>query len=312
MYYLLNQHLDWVRLYEDGGSGYYGTLFGPKPGSTKSNATALGALFEEIILVGADSSLPDRGESTSDGSYWHPDFRIRVPNSDYAEWDDDNKELAAELLASPAVVGSFRSNYSHIIDEFERLQMLCRLLLQMRAAQTYDAVIVGDANLCALHDVVLGVLSATDRCCGERFISESLALNRSVLSIVGLEFNCPDLDAFSAVRQSKEISHYAEQFRQAVSVARSAPDLREKLLYLMREARETYQVANKIASGFEAGSTITSVAGLIPFLGSATGLIGIGTDVGARTARHVQNQREWYAIGAHMQRVALDDLLSRS
>lgn len=314
MYYLLNQHLDWVQSYGEGGggSGYYGTLFGSKPKLIKSNATALGALFDEIILVGADSSLPDRDGATSGGNYWHPDFRIRVPDSDYAEWDDDNKKLAEELLVSPVVIDGFRSSYPSIIGEFERLQMLCRLLLQMRAAQKYDAAIVGDAHLCALHDVVLGVLCATDQHFGEVFTSESLALDCSTLEIVGLEFNCQDLDAFAAVRQSKEISQYAEQFRNAISVARDTPDLRGKLISLMKEARETYQIASKIAAGFEAGSTVTGVAGLIPVLGSVTSFIGIGTDAAARAARRVQDQREWYAIGAHMKRVALEDFLSRN
>jgi hypothetical protein len=313
MYYLLNQHIDWVPHAALDSDGYYPVLFGSQAQLMKSKATALGALFEEIILVGADAFLPDRENSTTDDNYWHPDFRIRVPNSHYAEWDEDNRALAEQLLQSPIIINEFRTRYYHLLKEHDRLQMLCRLLLQMHAAQTYDAVVVGDANLCALHNSILKVLTATSQQQSEAFQSESLAIDSHTSSIVGLEFHCADMDAFAAVRQSKEIRIYAEQFRNAISTARSenASDLTRQLLLLMKEARETNGIANKIAGGFETGSSIIGVAGLIPFVGSVTGLVGLGTDAAARAARHAQSKREWYAIGAHMQRVALDDLLSR-
>lgn len=311
IYYLLNQHISWVPDAAMRKEGYYPVLFGAQAHLTKSKATALGALFEEIILVGADAFLPDTESSTKDGNYWHPDFRIRVPNSHYSEWDENNTKLAEQLLTSPVVLDAFRSSYPDLLQPHDRLQLLCRLLLQMQAAQSYDAVIVGDANLCALHNVILGMLTAAGQEQVAAFSSDTLALNSSTLMIVGLEFNCADMDAFAAVRQSKEIRSYGEQFRKAISTARTAPDLTKQLLLLMKEAKEKYEISNKIAGGFETGSSITTVAGLIPFLGTATGLIGLGADAAARTARHAQTKREWYAIGAHMQRVALDDLLSR-
>lgn len=309
-YYFLNQHLSWAPEAAERTQGYYSVLFGAQAHLTKSRSTALAALFEEIVLVGADSYLPDRERSTKDGNYWHPDLRIRVPNSDFAEWDAGNMNLAEQLLASPAVQAALEVHYSSLL-QHQRLQLLCRLLLQMRAAQTYDAVVVGDAHLCALHDVVLSVLAITDSQSAQLMGSEALTLESSSLPLVGLDFSCVDIDAFAAVRQSQEIRGYANQFREVISSATSAPDLTKQLLSLMKEAREQREIAGKIAGGFETTSSITSVAGLVPFVGPATGLVGLGADVAARTARYVQKNRDWYAIGAHMQRVALDDLLSR-
>ena len=183
----------------------------------------------------------------------------------------------------------------------------------MRVAQDHDAVLIGDDRLGALHNAVLEALTRRAAHQSENICNSAvLSLDIQTLSIVGLDFGCDNLDTFAAVRQSNEIRTYATQFRDAISTAKTAPNLRQRLVSLMRDAREKREVAKQLAGGFETSSSVTSVVGLLPFVGTAVGIVGLGTDAAARAARHEQATREWYLIGPKMRQVALEHVLLRS
>ncbi len=290
---------------------YYRVLFGPQSERMRAKATALISLFEEVILVSSNSALPDYSTFTTGDTYFHPDLRLRVPRA-YNEWEPANKDLATAVMQDMSVKTVLQADSGFPVDEHERIHLLCRLLIQMRLAQEHSAVIVGDERLGALHSAVLAALTQmAAHETGTLRNSRVLPLDCQTLSIVGLDFGCDKIDTFAAVRQSKEIRTYATQFRDAIFTAQNSPNLRQRLLSLMREAREKSEIAKQIAGGFETSSSVTSVVGLLPFVGTVIGMVGLSTDAAARAARHTQTAREWYLIGPKMRQVALEHVLSQ-
>ena len=292
-------------------SNYYQTLYGPQRSDIAVRAAALSCLFPEIILAPADAQLPDNQSCTVDRVYRHPDLRISM-NWNENEWSDINKEIAQVAGRDPAVQKAVAA-LPHIgNDQDKQHHFLCRLVLQNRLASATEATLVGNSafqQISALTAPWIGTVT------GNAEIDKSqpikLPISEHALDVVGLNFAPATLDSFGAIRTSVAITDYATSFRDALATAASAPDLEQKLLQLMEEAMDSEDIARQVAGGLSTAGSALGVLGLIPFVGSASSIMGLGTDAGARTAGKVAEKKSWYLIGAKMQEVVIHDLLKR-
>lgn len=131
------------------------------------------------------------------------------------------------------------------------------------------------------------------------------------MNVVGLDFPTDSIDSFFAIRQSKEISEYATEFRSALSSAMSTGDVTDFLVKLMKRAMHQDEIRAKAAGGFQTLGSMANVGGLIPVVGTIASGIGIGADVANRAFSQASGKKQWYLLGPKMKEVALKSMLSK-
>lgn len=290
-------------------SNYYQTLYGPHEGGVPVRAAALSCLFQEIILAPADAQLPDSQSYTADRLYRHPDLRISM-NWQEHEWSDLNKEIAKVAARDPAIRAAVAA-LPHIgADEDKQHHFLCRLVLQNRLASATEATLVGNTAFQRITALVVPWIGAVH---GADALNQpsKLPLSEQTLDVVGLNFAPATIDSFAAIRASSAITGYAASFREVLASAASAPDIEARLLELMKEAMDSADIADQVAGGFSTAGSALGVLGLIPFVGTASSIMGLGTDASSRAAEKIAEKKSWYLIGAKMQEAATRDLLKR-
>jgi hypothetical protein len=294
-----------------GGHSYYLSLYGPEHDRVVPRATALAALFDRLILAPADARLPDYRAYSHGDTYEHPDLRITMNWEPHKEWDDENRAIAKILIKSDVIGALLASVPLFASDNLIREHFLCRSLLQIRLSQIYSGVLIGNSFFNRIYDAII-------REVGEAVFSIPIdgqqmvwTLEERTLNIVGLDFPADSIDSFSAIRQSREISEYATEFRAAISSAMTTGDATNSLLQLMKKAMDQDEIRAKAAGGFQALGSAANVGGLVPVLGTFASGIGIGADVASRKLGRASLKKQWYLLGPKMKEVALKSMLSK-
>jgi hypothetical protein len=277
------------------GHPYYQSLFGVDADRIVSRASALACLFEEIIMAPANSELPE-------------DSSLRVSsNRKYGEWDDEQRDIAEALLNRPAIQ-RLVADKPYFADGYGRLQFLCRTIAQMRMVSDNEAILLGNSFFGQLYNEIIkqvgGNYFANNR-------EKVWTLGLDTLNVVGLDFGTADMETFVSVRQSREISEYAGEFRQAISQAASSKDLQSELLRLMKKALDYESIARHTTGAFQTIGSAANLGGLIPVIGSITSAVSIGADVAGRSAKKIESKKQWYLIGPKMKEIAVKDALSK-
>ncbi|MDP1892170.1 MAG: hypothetical protein Q8K55_14850 [Gemmatimonadaceae bacterium] len=280
---------------------YYKLLYGPDPQALASRAAAIVALYPEIRIAGADAGVPD----------YDPTIRLGMDRSD-SEWSPENIAVATAALSEPAT-RAFLNGHAVLAnnDELQR-HFLCRTSLQIRLAAKSSATLVGSSFF---HRAYTHVAPWIRELLGETTTSDAphsrIAIEQSTLSIVGLEFAPASVDAFAAIRASKEIAAYAEGFRGAIEEAATDEHLETRLLALMAEAMDSSDVAEHASRGFQTAGSLMTAVGFIPLVGNAASVLGAGTDVAGRAAAAIAKRKEWFLLGAKLQDIAIRETLAR-
>lgn len=292
-------------------SSYYQTLYGPHEDHMPVRAAALSCLFPEIVLAPADAQLPDSRSFTSDRIYKHPDLRLSMSWAE-TEWSEANQEIAKAAATDPRVRETLAS-LPHIgTDQGKQHHFLCRLVLQNRLASTTAATLIGNTVFQRIFALVAPwIVSITGDSVPASSGPTRLPISEEVLDVVGLNFAPGAIDAFAAIRMSSAITEYATSFREVLTSAASQPDLEQALLKLMKEAMDTSEIADQVASGFATSGSALGLLGFIPFVSTAASVLGVATDVGSRATEKISEKKSWYLIGAKMHEVAVQDLLKR-
>ncbi len=126
-------------------------------------------------------------------------------------------------------------------------------------------------------DVIEGKVQLVD--------ASSIRAVEEYVDISGLILNPRDLDALYTLKTCRDLRTYAKGFVEVVHGFRNEPDARRKLLELMREAIAKSEVAANAKGIFNSSSTVLSFLGLVPIVGTAAGVVGIGTDWGPEWQR---------------------------
>ncbi|WP_156814561.1 hypothetical protein [Burkholderia lata] len=296
------------------GPGYYRNVYGIDPTNMARQASALAALFEDIELAPVDHALPDLHAYTTASGYRHPELRLSR-SEDIGEWAEDARELTRYLLENKPNLTKILDHSGHT-DPFAKEQFIARLILQARLAVRRDAVLVGDELFEAVYQIVLPSMGAFIE--GWPLESErpiSLAITSRLLNAIGLFLPSPTYDIFCSIRESSEISEYANGFRNALGMANGQGDLERSLLSLMREAREKSGVAKRLAGAMQASGSwsgiVGGIAGALPGVGTVTSLVGLGSDLVNRRTEASSKRHGWYTFGSKLQEVSLNSVLDR-
>ena len=288
---------------------YYLSLFGPEPELLLPRSTALAALFDRVALAPADARLPDFGTYLSGDEYYHPDLRISVSRKIH-EWDPGLDDLAPKLLELPAMQDALKHLSFTTIDHYTARDFLNRTLLQVKVANAEGSVLVGNAEFGAVIDVLLehaGELLQTDR----QTPVDQWHLEPTIFDMVGLSFPASTLENFADIRASREITEYANRFREAVGNAVHSDRPEDELLVAMRDAMQKEEIRANAADAFEAVGFMADLGGFIPGIGTLTTAIGIGADSASRGLDSARAKSQWYLLGPRMREIALKDVLKR-
>lgn len=285
------------------------SLYGPEPGPVMQRATALAALFDRIVLAPADGQLPDYRTYQHGDKYDHPHLRIAT-SWEHPEWEAENRDIARQLLKS----ANIRAVLSRIpllaSDEVFKEDFLCRTLLQMRLADRSGSVLVGNSFFHTVCDsIIADVVDVISAPSNPGHVT--WALDPSTLDLVGLNFPANSIDSFAAIRQSRQVSEYAVNFRMAVASAMSQPEATNSLLRAMKVAMDQEEIRNLASSGFKTIGSAANVGGLIPLYGTVSSIIAIGLDAGSRALDRSIAEKQWYLLGPKMREIDLKSMLSQ-
>lgn len=280
---------------------YYRSLYGPDVENTAVRAAALACLFERIVLARADAVLPE-----SSG------LRLVVEPSQ-AEWDEQDGQVARAALQTDAIKSVLDGHAFFRGDDWAQRHLITRSVQQMRLAVRTGSTLIGNQFF---HDISKFLAPIIRQVLGHDSLGSKpeppIALDTGVLPVVGLDFAPSSVEAFAAVRESKEVAAYAAGFREALSRAVESGDLREQMLRLMRQAMDHERVAELAVKGFESAGSMLNFAGLVPVLGTVTTIAGIGVDASARLAERTAATNRWYLLGPKLQEVQLKELIRKA
>jgi hypothetical protein len=215
---------------------YYRVLYGPRPAALGTRAAAIASLYPNILLGAADAQLPDSRSYLSGRRYEHPDLRISLDYDDN-EWAQETQDVARAAAADAATARLLDENALLSGDKKLQHHCLCRTALQIRLAARAGGTLVGDEFFKRTYSLVAPwVPELAQRGDAKPTVVSKLAISENLVKLVGLDFAPGDLEAFAAIRASKEIAMYASSFREALSEALGAGDLEGRLIELMAQA----------------------------------------------------------------------------
>lgn len=309
MYYLMSKAQDVSRDWR--GHPYYESLYGPTPEAHQVAAANLSALYETIILAPADAYLPDYHTYSVGGLYFHPDLRLSA--NMHVPPNEDDTSAARRLLRINEIRNTLAINWAHVDNSQFAEFLLVQVIRQIRLALQEDAALLGGKEVADLvkqvffhmrHDLEIPAVE----------LQEPLQVTYpdSHLSIIGLDWKCTSVDEFAEVRQSKEISQYAKEFRKCLESVQSSDDKERSLLTIMRRAMEQEEVSRKAKEAFETVGDFADILGAIPILGTATNLAGLTAKLATENRERSELHHKWYLLGPKMREVSLQTLLGQS
>ena len=113
--------------------------------------------------------------------------------------------------------------------------------------------------------------------------------------IISLRFTSRDAAALSEVKWNEKIRRYSKGMQESL-VGASAEGL-DRVLDDMVDAWDQSEIASDIAGSFSATSRITGPLGLLPGIGTITGIAGMGADAASALARRRAETFRWYQLG---------------
>lgn len=252
------------------------------------------------------------------------DLGVSMVDCDIGEWAEEHQKLAGQALRRGAlskasevwIEGSRYGDGSLIMPEARKFEYegysldrfafhyLCRLIAQIRSAQSTSAALV----LCEPDREIISELS--------RFIlEERVSLPFDFPSMIGEELvraeafagglirlDAPDLLSVKAVREDKLVRLYAERVREAFSFSGL-----DQQRYLVRAMREAYDERQRIKGAKYVFEIISYLAKPLAFVGATLVTGGMK----AYLSRE-HDRRAWHLISARMSQVSIEDYLHRT
>jgi hypothetical protein len=114
-------------------------------------------------------------------------------------------------------------------------------------------------------------------------------------------FRSPDVASLSSIKSNKKIRLYASHFQDVLVDNPSGGQ--EHLLEAISDAWRSRELADTVKSGFSMTGRGLTILGLIPVVGTVTGMIGVGTEVGEIAANQIAKRHAWYELAPEIVRL---------
>jgi hypothetical protein len=274
---------------------YYRALYGDVDRNLDI-ALACAVLFEEVVLPAADAPYP--GFVSDAGDLRLPALEMITSWETVAEADALLRPVEAELFRDPVL----RRVFDALPLDEQRLGLLYAttdvLLTQIHEAPVLCAL---GRRRVVLRLLELGFLTVPSGVAEAiKQSGDLLAGLETYFGLISLKFTSETVDALAEVKWNEKIRRYAEGFQAALSdpTARH-PDA---LLESLASAWGSGDLATHISGAFSATSRSLAATGLLPGVGTVTGLVGIGADAASALASRRAETFRWYEFGPEVRR----------
>jgi hypothetical protein len=289
------------------GDGYYGALYGPESRHRIGIAASLAALFDKVAIAGADADLPAGRKVLEDDAIEHTDLDVTLYQK-FGEWRDESKYLLSILQANDDIeclwhrTGFFANRWNQ--DFF-----LKRLTSQVLLANQYGGVLLGNRVFRRFHDIASPIVAR------ELGLNSALApawgLSYRDIDFLSLRYAILSIDDFGSVRKDAMVRIYAKGVRRAIAQAVDTTDVQSKLVSLAMDALGHESIARLVERVSGNVGTTAGVAGLIPGIGTVTGIASIAGDLSTRAAKKVESVSQWIHVSSKMKDAIVDGNIRR-
>lgn len=283
------------------GSGYYRALFGDGRRLHKARAGALCALFDEILVAGADAKFPDN-------KYRHPDLGLTM-DMDRGEWAPEAAEIAEILRRDRSVFELATRHVDICADEFGLNFFLKRLVVQTLLADRHDAVLAGNGAFRAVYAAAAPII-VRELGLNQAGRLATWAVEPQQLSILAIDTAPESFGDFETLRQSAELRSYARGVRRAISGAQSASDIESALAERIRDSQRWAGIRRHIKGAFKLLGTFSVGAAFVPGFDLVSKAAGTAAE--AVGATDVFAPVEWYDIGSRVTQILRDARIDRA
>jgi hypothetical protein len=272
---------------------YYRTLYGDVDRHLDT-AIACAVVYEEIVLPPADAHMPGVVSDPSYRKHTIPELEIST------DWD---------------LMRQARDTIEPHINDLERDSEITRILRTVPTG-AWRQVIIDAANDAAMsRELGLSVIcSPGRRALMARLVDlgvapgptsgdagEALTTQLSdYVNVIGLRFNSTTVESLAKVKWQEDIRSYASVFQEVMAGEGSTL---ESLYETIGIAWLNSETATQVAGSFSAVSRVMNFAGLVPGVGTVTGVLGIAADGAAALAQRRVEAHRWYELGPTIQKV---------
>jgi hypothetical protein len=257
------------------------------------------------VLAPADAYLPDCQTLLTGNIYRNPDLRITM-TFDGMECPQEVAELTKRVMADRSVAKVLDKNKFIFRSKELRSHFVSRSLIQIRLAAKTGSTLLGNRFFQLLYSriapYVHQLLPNAPLTDGH---IQKIQFSSKIVKASGLAFTPSDLEAFYAIRSSKDILEYSKGFRAALRESAKFDDCEDRFLELMLKAMDTEEIATKAASAFQTAGSVTTALGFIPVLGTAASCFGALSDAAGRASSLRADNASWFLLGPKMQEVAI-------
>ncbi|WP_159803603.1 hypothetical protein [Arthrobacter zhaoguopingii] len=287
---------------------YYRHLYG-NVDKFKDLALACTVVFDEIVMAAADFGYPD--------SQVTDDYRkIHIPSlSLSADWDPVyesqtlTRPIVGDLLRDPVIARIIsrvpKNLKSRVIED-----CIADILLM----REYECPLISSVGrrglvvrLLELDVVAASSTSSSIYLPSGQSLADELSetfnadqLNRYV-EMVGLMFRSPDVASLSNIKSNDKIRAYASRFQDVLVDNPSGGE--DHLLEAISDAWRNRELAEKVKSGFSMAGRGLTILGLIPVVGTVSGVIGLGSEASEIAADQFAKRHAWYELGPEIIRL---------
>jgi hypothetical protein len=276
--------------------GYYRTLYGDVDRNLDI-ALACCVIFEEVVLPGADAPFPgfDR--------YGDDEMRLAALelSSGWGPISEAQKLLGPvedDLLRDPIISGVLRA----MPLDARRLALLYAVAdVLLTQAHSAPVLCAPGRRRVVLRLIELGVVEVPPEVAEEVRASHGLVEGlEGYVGVASLTFTSESIDRLAGVKWNVKIRAYADAFQKVLSA--DGADGLDPLLASMADAWSGSEVADEIGGAFSALGHSLGLVGLVPGVGTVSGLVGMGADgLGAAAERRAERLR-WYELGPEIKR----------
>ncbi|MGD0276606.1 MAG: hypothetical protein ABSB79_11260 [Syntrophales bacterium] len=233
--------------------------------------------------------MPDYEKWLQDQRYHNKDMSVIT---DWG-WNKNHQELSS--TAKEIIVDSKVNEILKRIPVGAREQILRSTLLQLSVADLHGAHLLGNRTYLRLCDRVRTLLGVPQPIETDDISKLDKGL-RTVFQIASLRFSLGSVREFMSLRKNATLRQYGLSFREKLLASPDDKSAKLKLFRSMADAINTSEIATQINGGLNISATITGVASLIPFMGTATGLVGLGVDASGKAAVKVKEKNSWWLL----------------
>lgn len=274
-------------------SEYYKNLFGKGYQKMSAMSLSLAVIYENIIIPGVDIPLPDASDAIqADAFYHHKELGIKAYPAE--AYNDFPRHAEAWNIIRGDLEDAVVNHALRRVPVHARHGIISQAHDEIQTAIITRARVICHPGRARLIRRLLE-LDYADGC---PLIEDNIIIDAIMAyqNIFGLSFTPANLDELYDIKTDKGVRTYASEFVNVIHGFSRDENPKQQLAEAMNTAMNTAKVAGKVSGLFSFSSSAMGVFGLVPVIGTATGVMGIASDCATRAADTMKERNEWYLL----------------